>query len=234
MSQEIEANIENIRQRIVAAAARANRDPSGIRLMAVSKTVEPQRIRRALDAGISLLGENYVQEAREKIPTVGRSAEWHMIGHLQTNKAKYVVHLFDWIHSVDRLDLARELDKRAGQHNRLLNVLVEVNVSGEASKNGAPPSGVLELVRQISTLPNLTVRGLMTMPPYSDNPENSRPYFQALRRLRDEINAAAVPNVRMDELSMGMTDDFEVAIEEGATIIRVGRAIFGERHYPPQ
>lgn len=234
MSQEIEANIENIRQRIAAAAARANRDPSGIWLMAVSKTVEPQRIRRALDAGISLLGENYVQEAREKIPTVGRSAEWHMIGHLQTNKAKYVVHLFDWIHSVDRLDLARELDKRAGQHNRLLNVLVEVNVSGEASKNGAPPSGVLELVRQISTLPNLTVRGLMTMPPYSDNPENSRPYFQALRRLRDEINAAAVPNVRMDELSMGMTDDFEVAIEEGATIIRVGRAIFGERHYPPQ
>lgn len=234
MSQEIEANIENIRQRIAAAAARANRNPSGIRLMAVSKTVEPQRIRRALDAGISLLGENYVQEAREKIPTVGRSAEWHMIGHLQTNKAKYVVHLFDWIHSVDRLDLARELDKRAGQHNRLLNVLVEVNVSGEASKNGAPPSGVLELVRQISTLPNLTVRGLMTMPPYSDNPENSRPYFQALRRLRDEINAAAVPNVRMDELSMGMTDDFEVAIEEGATIIRVGRAIFGERHYPPQ
>lgn len=234
MSQEIEANIENIRQRIAAAAARANRDPSGIRLMAVSKTVEPQRIRRALDAGISLLGENYVQEAREKIPTVGRSAEWHMIGHLQTNKAKYVVHLFDWIHSVDRLDLARELDKRAGQHNRRLNVLVEVNVSGEASKNGAPPSGVLELVRQISTLPNLTVRGLMTMPPYSDNPENSRPYFQTLRRLRDEINAAAVTNVRMDELSMGMTDDFEVAIEEGATIIRVGRAIFGERHYPPQ
>jgi pyridoxal phosphate enzyme (YggS family) len=234
MSQEIEANILNIRQRIAAAAARAGRDPSGIRLMAVSKTVEPERIRSALDAGITLLGENYVQEAREKISAVGRSAEWHMIGHLQTNKAKYVVHLFDWIHSVDRLDLARELDKRAGGHNRLLNVLIEVNVSGEASKNGAQPSGVPELVRQISTLPNLAVRGLMTMPPYSDNPENSRPYFQALRRLRDEINAAAVPNVRMDELSMGMTDDFEVAIEEGATIIRVGRAIFGQRHYPPQ
>ena len=234
MSQEIEANILNIRQRIAAAAARAGRDPSGIRLMAVRKTVEPERIRSALDAGITLLGENYVQEAREKISAVGRSAEWHMIGHLQTNKAKYVVHLFDWIHSVDRLDLARELDKRAGGHNRLLNVLIEVNVSGEASKNGAQPSGVPELVRQISTLPNLAVRGLMTMPPYSDNPENSRPYFQALRRLRDEINAAAVPNVRMDELSMGMTDDFEVAIEEGATIIRVGRAIFGQRHYPPQ
>lgn len=234
MSQEIEANILKIRQRITAAVTRAGRDPSGIRLMAVSKTVEPERIRSALDAGIKLLGENYVQEAREKIPAVGRSAEWHMIGHLQTNKAKHVVHLFDWIHSVDRLELARELDKRAGGHNRRLNVLIEVNVSGEASKNGVQPSDVPELVRQISTLPNLTVRGLMTMPPYSDNPENSRPYFQALRRLRDEINAAAVPNVRMDELSMGMTDDFEVAIEEGATIIRVGRAIFGERHYPPQ
>ncbi|MEN6638014.1 MAG: YggS family pyridoxal phosphate-dependent enzyme, partial [Smithella sp.] len=174
-------------------------------------------------------GENYVQEAREKIPAVGRPAEWHMIGHLQTNKVKYVVNLFDWIHSVDRLELARELDKRAGQNNRKLNALVEVNVSGEASKNGAAPQQVLELVRQISILPNLSVRGLMTMPPYSDNPENSRPYFQALRKLRDEISAAAIPGISMTELSMGMTDDFEVAIEEGATIIRVGRAIFGDR-----
>ncbi len=234
MNEDIEANIQNIRQRIAAAAARAHRDPAGIRLMAVSKTVEPERIQRALDAGITLLGENYVQEAREKIPAVGRGAEWHMIGHLQTNKAKYVVHLFDWIHSVDRLELAQELDKRAFQHNRRLNVLVEVNVSGEASKNGIEPSGVPELVRRISALPHLTIRGLMTMPPYSDNPENSRPYFQALRGLRDEIHAAAIPNVRMDELSMGMTDDFEVAVEEGATIIRVGRAIFGERRHPPQ
>ncbi|HRS82831.1 MAG TPA: YggS family pyridoxal phosphate-dependent enzyme [Smithellaceae bacterium] len=234
MNEDIEANIQNIRQRIAAAAARAHRDPAGIRMMAVSKTVEPERIQRALDAGITLLGENYVQEAREKIPAVGRGAEWHMIGHLQTNKAKYVVHLFDWIHSVDRLELAQELDKRAFQHNRRLNVLVEVNVSGEASKNGIEPSGVPELVRRISALPHLTIRGLMTMPPYSDNPEHSRPYFQALRGLRDEIHAAAIPNVRMDELSMGMTDDFEVAVEEGATIIRVGRAIFGERRHPPQ
>jgi len=234
MNEDIEANIQNIRQRIAAAAARAHRDPAGIRLMAVSKTVEPERIQRALDAGITLLGENYVQEAREKIPAVGRGAEWHMIGHLQTNKAKYVVHLFDWIHSVDRLELAQELDKRAFQHNRRLNVLVEVNVSGEASKNGIEPSGVPELVRRISALPHLTIRGLMTMPPYSDNPEHSRPYFQALRGLRDEIHAAAIPNVRMDELSMGMTDDFEVAVEEGATIIRVGRAIFGERRHSPQ
>jgi pyridoxal phosphate enzyme (YggS family) len=197
--------------------------------MAVSKTVAPERIRQALAAGVTLLGENYVQEAREKIPTIGHVAEWHMIGHLQTNKVKYVVNLFDWIHSVDRLELARELDKRAGQNNRRLNVLIEVNVSGEESKSGIEATQALELVRQVSLLPNINLRGLMTMPPYSDNPENSRPYFQALRKLRDDISAADIPSIPMDELSMGMTDDFEVAIEEGATIIRVGRAIFGDR-----
>lgn len=229
METDISSNISLIRQRIEAASARSGRDPRSVRLMAVSKTVALERIREALEAGITLLGENYVQEAREKIPAIGHAAEWHMIGHLQTNKVKYVVNLFDWIHSVDRLELARELDKRAGQNNRRLNVLIEVNVSGEESKNGMEPDAALELVRQVSLLPNISVRGLMTMPPYSDNPENSRPYFQALRKLRDEISAAAIPNIRMDELSMGMTDDFEVAIEEGTTIIRVGRAIFGTR-----
>ena len=229
METNIVSNIRMIRERIVAAAARAGRDPDGIQLMAVSKTVPPERILQAADAGITLFGENYVQEAREKIPAIGHNLSWHMIGHLQTNKVKYVITLFDWIHSVDRMELARELDKRAGQQARKLQVLIEVNVSGEASKSGADPSQVLELVRQISGLPHLNVRGLMTMPPYSDDPEQSRPYFQALSKLRDEISMAAIPNIRMDELSMGMTDDFEVAIEEGATIIRVGRAIFGER-----
>ncbi|PKN18998.1 MAG: YggS family pyridoxal phosphate-dependent enzyme [Deltaproteobacteria bacterium HGW-Deltaproteobacteria-6] len=231
METAIVSNIRMIRERIAAAATRAGRDPGGIQLMAVSKTVPPERIRDAMDAGITLFGENYVQEAREKIPAIGHTVSWHMIGHLQTNKVKYVINLFDWIHSVDRLELARELDKRAGRNNRKLNALMEVNVSGEESKSGVEASLALDLVRQISVLPNLNVRGLMTMPPYSDDPETSRPYFQALRRLRDEINSAAVPNIRMDELSMGMTDDFEVAIEEGATIIRVGRAIFGERSY---
>lgn len=230
MKTDIASNIRAIQERIVAAATRAGRDPGGIRLMAVSKTVFAERILEAMQAGVTIFGENYVQEAREKIPVVGRAAEWHMIGHLQTNKVKYVIHLFDWIHSVDRLDLAGELDKRARLNSRKPNVLVEVNVSGEKSKNGIEPSLALELVRQISLLPNLNVRGLMTMPPFFDDPENARPYFKALRTLRDEI-AASVPNIRMDELSMGMTDDFEVAIEEGATIIRVGRAIFGERHY---
>lgn len=231
METDIVANIRMIRERISAAAARAHRDPDSIQLMAVSKTVSAERIREAMEAGVKVFGENYVQEAREKIPAVGQAAEWHMIGHLQTNKVKYVINLFDWIHSVDRLELARELDKRAGQNNRKLNALMEVNVSGEESKSGVEASLAIDLVRQVSVLPNLNVRGLMTMPPYSDDPETSRPYFQALRGLRDEISAAAIPGIRMDELSMGMTDDFEVAIEEGSTIIRVGRAIFGERNY---
>ena len=229
METDISSNVSLIRQRMEVACARCGSDPQSVRLMAVSKTVAPERIRQALDAGVTLLGENYVQEAREKIPAIGHVAEWHMIGHLQTNKVKYVVNLFDWIHSVDRLELARELDKRAGQNNRRLNVLIEVNVSGEESKSGIEQTQALELVRQVSLLPHINLRGLMTMPPYSDNPENSRPYFQALRKLRDDISAADIPGIRMDELSMGMTDDFEVAIEEGATIIRVGRAIFGNR-----
>ena len=229
MTTQIAGNIAAIKQRINAAASRCERDPASIQLMAVSKTVEPARIREALEAGITLFGENYVQEAREKIPAIGQAVSWHMIGHLQTNKVKYVVNLFNWIHSVDRLELAQELDKRARQNNRKLNVLIEVNVSGETSKSGAEPSRVLELARQISTLPHLQVRGLMTMPPYSDHPETSRPYFRSLSKLRDEIKATAISNIRLDDLSMGMTDDFEVAIEEGATIIRVGRAIFGER-----
>ena len=232
METDIVSNIRMIRERIIAAATRSARDPGSIQLMAVSKTIPPERIREAVEAGITLLGENYVQEAREKIPVIGHNVSWHMIGHLQTNKVKYVINLFDWIHSVDRLELARELDKRAGENNRKLNALIEVNVSGEESKNGVEASHALELVRQVSVLPNLNVRGLMTMPPYSDNPETSRPYFKALRSLRDEISIAAISGIRMDELSMGMTDDFEVAIEEGATIIRVGRAIFGERRYP--
>jgi PLP dependent protein len=231
MESDIRSNTSIIKQKIVAAAARAGRNPDSIQLMAVSKTVSPERIREAMNAGLTLFGENYVQEAREKIPAIGHSVQWHMIGHLQTNKAKYVINLFDWIHSVDRLELAQELDKRAGQNNRKLQILIEVNVSGEESKSGVEPSQVLELVRQISILPNLSVRGLMTMPPYSNDPETSRPCFQALRKLRDDIIRAAIPGIQMDELSMGMTDDFEVAIEEGATIIRVGRAIFGARAY---
>jgi pyridoxal phosphate enzyme (YggS family) len=228
METQISSNINAIKQKIAAAAQRAGRDPLSIKLMAVTKTVEPERIGTAIEAGLTMLGENYVQEAKDKITIIGDRAQWHMIGHLQTNKAKYAVKLFDYVHSVDRLELAQELDKRAGQINRKLSVLIEVN-SGEESKSGIEKTQALELVRQVAHLPNLTLRGLMTMAPYSDNPENSRPYFKALRDLRDDIDRASITGISMEELSMGMTDDFEVAIEEGATIIRVGRAIFGKR-----
>ena len=228
METQISSNIDAIKQRMAAATMRAGRDPLSIKLMAVTKTVEPERIGKAIEAGLTMLGENYVQEAKDKIAIIGDAAQWHMIGHLQTNKAKYAVKLFEYIHSVDRLELAQELNKKAGQINRKLNILIEVH-SGEQSKSGIEKTQALELVRQVALLPNLAIRGLMTMAPYSDDSENSRPYFKALRELRDEINRADIAGVGMEELSMGMTDDFEVAIEEGATIIRVGRAIFGKR-----
>ena len=159
METDIVSNVMGIRQRMAAAAERCGRNHEDINLMAVSKTIPPERVHEAIKAGITWFGENYVQEAREKIPAVGQNVSWHMIGHLQTNKVKYVVHLFDWIHSVDRIELAKELDKRAAQNQRTLKVLLEVNVSGEVSKNGVEPSRVPELVRQISLMPNLDVRG---------------------------------------------------------------------------
>lgn len=229
MGTDIAANIEKITQRIAAACSRAGRDPHSVELMAVTKTVSTERILQAVDAGITLLGENYVQEAREKQELLGGSARMHLIGHLQTNKAKYAVRLFDCVHSVDRLELAQELNKRAKAVNRTLDILIEVNVSGEQTKNGVSPAQVRELIGRIAGLENLSVRGLMTMAPYSDDPETSRPYFQALRQLRDDIAREEIPRVQMAELSMGMTDDFEVAIEEGSTIVRIGRAIFGAR-----
>lgn len=229
MGTDIAANIEKIKQRIAAACSRAGRDPHSVELMAVTKTVSTERILQAVDAGITLLGENYVQEAREKQELLGGRARMHLIGHLQTNKAKYAVRLFDCVHSVDRLELAQELNKRAKAVNRTLDILIEVNVSGEQTKNGVSPAQVRELIGRIAGLENLSVRGLMTMAPYSDDPETSRPYFQALRQLRDDIAREEIPRVQMAELSMGMTDDFEVAIEEGSTIVRIGRAIFGAR-----
>jgi len=229
METDIAANIEKIRQRIAAACVRCGREPHSVALMAVTKTVPAERILQAVDAGITLLGENYVQEAREKQELLGGRACMHLIGHLQTNKAKYAVRLFDCVHSVDRLELAQELNKRAKAVNRTLDILIEVNVSGEQTKNGVSPAQARELIGRVAGLENLSVRGLMTMAPYSDDPETSRPYFQALRQLRDDIAREEIPRVQMAELSMGMTDDFEVAVEEGSTIVRIGRAIFGAR-----
>jgi len=251
MNNEIIENINSVKRRIAIAAAGCGRDPDCVKLMAVTKTVAPERILQAVDAGITLLGENYVQEAKEKIAfikdrlveenstspdacpahagSVFQQPQWHMIGHLQANKAKYAVNLFDCIHSVDRLELAAELNKRAGLIPRKMSILIEINVSGEKTKNGVAVAAAMDLVKKISALENLAVHGLMTMAPYSDNPESSRPYFRALRCLRNDIKRAGIAGVSMDELSMGMTDDFAVAVEEGATIIRVGRAIFGAR-----
>ena len=226
---EVKENILRIRERIAAAAARAGRDPSGVRLMGVTKTVGDDRILQAIEAGIDIIGENYVQEARRKIELMGKSAEWHFIGHLQTNKAKYAVRLFDMIHSVNRMSLAEELNRRAAAAGVVCRVLIEVNLGGEESKSGAPPEEAPALIRSVAQMANLSIRGLMTMAPWYEDPERARPCFAGLRAIRDRIAAENIPNVAMRELSMGMTDDFEVAVEEGSTIVRVGRAIFGER-----
>jgi hypothetical protein len=227
----VKANIERIRSAIAGAALRAGRKVSDVRLMAVTKTVDDDRIMEAIDAGVDIIGESYVQEAKRKIEKMGRNIEWHMIGYLQSNKAKYAVKLFDMIHSVDRMDLAVELDRRAGAADLATKVLVEVNIGGEKTKSGVPYEEATRLVRDISSLDNLAIQGLMTMAPWFDNPEDARPYFAALRELRDRIVKESIKHVEMRELSMGMSGDYEVAVEEGATIVRVGRSIFGERQY---
>ncbi len=210
-------------------AEKSGRPASSVRLMAVTKTVDDARIIEAIEAGVDIMGENYIQEAKRKIESLGRSVHWHMIGHLQTNKAKIAAGLFEMIHSVDRIELATELDKRAATKGLSLDVLIEVNISGEETKNGVPLAGAVDLVHRVAALPNISIKGLMTMPPYFDDPEDARPFFRSLRELKETIASEKIPGVEMNELSMGMTGDYIVAIEEGATIVRIGRAIFGER-----
>ncbi|MDX9820481.1 MAG: YggS family pyridoxal phosphate-dependent enzyme [Syntrophales bacterium] len=229
MDSAVLPNILRIRERIAEAALRKGRRPSDVRLMAVTKTVDDERIAEAIAAGVDVIGENYVQEGKRKIEKLGKTVEWHMIGRLQTNKAKYAVALFDLIHSVDRMELAQELSRRAALAGTVIPVLIEINTGGEDTKSGIPPARALELVRNAASLPNLSVRGLMTMPPWFDDPEEARPFFRSLRELRDRIEEERIAGISMRELSMGMTQDFEVAVEEGATIVRIGRAIFGER-----
>jgi pyridoxal phosphate enzyme (YggS family) len=231
MESTVKANIERIRSAIAGAALRAGRKATDVRLMAVTKTVDDDRIMEAIEAGVDIIGESYVQEAKRKIEKMGRNIEWHMIGYLQSNKAKYAVKLFDMIHSVGRMDLAVELDRRAGAADLATKVLVEVNIGGEKTKSGVPYEEATRLVRDISSLDNLAIQGLMTMAPWFDNPEDARPYFKAVRELRDRIVEENINRVEMRELSMGMSGDYDVAVEEGATIVRVGRNIFGERQY---
>jgi len=222
----IRENYLKVKERIEKAARRAGRDPTEIKLVAVSKTVEAARVKEAIEAGVSILGENYVQEAQKKIEEIGKPVAWHFIGHLQSNKAKYAVHLFDMIHSVDSLVLAQELNKRAEQADRIMKVMIEVNISGEATKFGTDEEKVFSIVREILHLSHLSLEGLMTMPPYFESPDMSRPYYIQLRALKERMVGEGI---LLKELSMGMSNDFEIAIEEGATYVRVGTAIFGAR-----
>jgi pyridoxal phosphate enzyme (YggS family) len=224
---EIAKNLSLVRERIEHSASKVGRDPRVIRLVAVTKTATVERIREAMAAGARIFGENYVQEARAKIEEIGKSGiQWHFIGHLQSNKAANAVRLFDLIHSVDSVTVARELDKRAAAAGKIVDCLIEVNLSQEASKYGMSKERTPELAHEVRDLKNVSLKGLMTMPPYADDPEAARPYFIALRELREEIEGNGI---HLPELSMGMSSDFEVGIEEGATIVRIGRAIFGER-----
>jgi len=229
MPSTVAHNIAVIREKIANAAARSGQNASDVRLMAVTKTVDDDRIMEAIAAGVHIIGESYVQEAKRKIEKMGKGVEWHMIGYLQSNKAKYAVLLFDMIHSVDRIGLAVELDRRAGMAGCRMKVLIEVNTSGEKTKSGIPLKEAMPLIKEVALLENLSIYGLMTMPPWFDDPEDARPYFAALRALRDRVVEEGIAGVKMKELSMGMSGDFEVAVEEGSTMVRVGRKIFGER-----
>ncbi len=227
----IEANIQGIRQRIAAACARVGRDPAGVRLMAVSKTKPAALVEEAFAAGQTLFGESYVQEFTAKAEEVSSPVEWHFIGALQSNKVKSLVGRVALIHSVDRLSLAREIDRQWGKVGAQAQVLLQVNLGGEESKSGTDEAALPALAEAVSRLPNLRVRGLMTLPPWYDDPEAVRPHFRRLRELSGEVARLGLPGVAMEELSMGMSHDFEVAVEEGATLVRVGTAIFGERQY---
>jgi pyridoxal phosphate enzyme (YggS family) len=226
----LKQRLEQIEQRIRQAAESSNRDAASVRLVAVSKTIAADIVKEAIEAGVTILGENYVQEARKKFKAlVQYPVSWHFIGHLQSNKAKYAVRLFDLIHSVDSIKLARELDKQAGKLDKIQQILVQVNISAEDSKSGISIEETPRLIAEIGQLKNIAVKGLMTMPPYFYQPQKVQPFFAALRELRDQIRDQSLPNASLDELSMGMTGDFEVAIKEGATLVRIGTAIFGER-----
>jgi pyridoxal phosphate enzyme (YggS family) len=225
----ITENLAHIHYLIQSAAERAGRDPASVRLVAVSKTRPASDIVEALLAGQSIFGENYVQELTAKQANLKESVTWHFIGHLQSNKVKYIAGQVSLIHSVDRLSLAEEISRQWCRLGKVCDILIQVNISGEATKSGTTEEGAIQLVRECTLLPNIRVLGLMTMPPFFDEPDAARPYFAELRRLSQTIAAEKIPGVEMRELSMGLSGDFEAAIQEGATLVRVGTAIFGER-----
>lgn len=227
----IERNLEDIRARVERAAFKSGRTADDINVIAVTKTIEPERILSVVDAGIRILGENRVQELLEKYDIIKRDCKWDIIGHLQTNKVKYIIDKVNMIHSVDRMELVEEIQKKAEKSGRIIDVLVQVNVAGEDSKFGIRPEDTYEFICKTSAFQNLKVRGLMTIAPYTDNPEDARWVFRGLNKIFIDIYKENIDNIDMKFLSMGMSNDFEVAIEEGANVVRIGTAIFGARQY---
>jgi pyridoxal phosphate enzyme (YggS family) len=226
---DVAAQYRNLIARIGEAAARAGRDAREVRLLAAAKSQSVDALRATIAAGVTLVGENYVQEAQKKKRAIAGSIEWHMIGHLQRNKVKSAVGLFDVIETLDSVGLARALDKEGEKRGKIVRTFVEINLAGEKSKSGVAPDQLALLLEQIGELAHVVVEGLMTVPPMQEHAESVRGYFRRLRELRDKYRAAAPANIRLNELSMGMSDDFPVAIEEGATIVRIGTALFGPR-----
>lgn len=237
--KHIEGNLSLIRERIVKAAQQSGRNLDDVQLVAVSKNFDADNVKEAMNCSQQIFGENKVQEAREKIPLAGGNAQWHMIGRLQKNKAKYIPGLFSMVHSVDSFELAEALNnamakavnKKTELSSEILDILIQVNVAMEESKGGTNEAELIDLIKRISDLPYIKIKGLMTIPPNTEKPEETRVYFKKLRSLRDIVAAKNIANVAMKELSMGMSKDFDIAIEEGATLVRVGSAIFGKRDY---
>jgi pyridoxal phosphate enzyme (YggS family) len=226
----IAENIAAIQARIREAALRANRDPEQVRIVAAAKTQSIEKVREAIDAGIHIIGHNYVQEAEaQALIKEEAHVEFHMIGHLQKNKAGKAVTLFDLVETVDNEKIASALDRRAGSEGRVIGVMIQVSLAGETQKSGVERADIEQLIQAIRGMPHLKLKGLMTMPPFFDQPERARPYFAQLRELRDQLIDSGSLTREMSELSMGMTGDFEVAVEEGSTLVRIGTALFGPR-----
>ncbi len=232
-SETIASNVQKIRESIRQAAFRVGRDPSTVQLVAATKTVSPRLLLEAYEAGVRIFGENRLQEAQEKMPVIGlrQGLAWHFIGRMQRRKLKDIVGKFSLLHSVESMEQARGIDAVAGKLGIQQDILLEVNVAGEETKGGFPCGNMPEAMEQIGRLPHVVIRGLMTLPPFSDNPESARPYFSELRQLRDSLAQQGLSYSGVEELSMGMSHDYRVAIEEGATMVRVGTAIFGKRGF---
>ncbi len=227
---DIKGNIAAVRQGVAAAAARAGRDSTAVKIIAVTKTIPMDKIKTAIACGLDTLGENRVQEMTAKMPELPEKVSWHLIGHLQSNKVKYIAERVSMIHSLDSLSLAREIDRQGVRLGRRIPVLVQVNVAGEATKFGLSANEVADFLAAAGGYDGLTVSGLMTMAPYLADPEEARPVFRQLRKLSERLKTMGIPGIRMDYLSMGMSNDYKVAVEEGANLIRIGSRIFGERY----